>query len=153
MNIYSSANVGDIPVNSDSSYYYYQDVLTGEVYAVPKAASQNALPPFVSGNTSTTGSSGGYIQSGQSWLNDLLNFGLGLAAIGNRGTIQGGAINPAQQPQTLGLSPLQQQALFASQQANAGGQLGSSLQSFITKNSGWLLIGGAAFLLWKSGRK
>jgi hypothetical protein len=155
MTILSAPYTGDIPVDSDNNYIYYQDGLTGEIYGVPRTGSQNSLPPYISGNTSTTGSSGGYIQQGQSWFNDLLNFGLGLAAIGNRGTIQGGAINPSVQPSGLGLNAEAQAAAIARANANnnAGANLGGSLQNFITNNTGLLLVGGLAVVLWKSGRK
>lgn len=141
---------------SDSNYDYYLDD-GGNVYQVPRRSQQTNLPPFITGNTSTTGSSGGYIQQGQSWLNDLLNFGLGLAALGNRGSIQGGAINPInQQPlpnYNYGYSPEQLAAIRAQQERSAGGQFGASVEQFIKNNSGILLLAGLGVVLWKSGRK
>jgi hypothetical protein len=147
---------------NDPNAWIVQDSATGQKYIWYEDSNETypynggggaTLPPFISGNTSTTGGSGGYIQQGQSWLNDLLNFGLGLAAIGNRGTIQGGAINPAAQPQGLPFSAEAIAAAQARSQQNLGGNFGASLQKFITQNTGLLLIGGVAFVLWKSGRK
>lgn len=146
-------------IGSYSGNPLFKDTFTDDCYVLkndamvylgncPGATGQNtgSLPPFITPGASSPGT-GGYIQPGQSWLNDLLNWSLGLAAVGGGQTIQGGAINPQQQPVYIPPQPTPQ-----------GGNVkelgvGSSLEQFITKNSTWLLIGGAVFLLYKSGRK
>ena len=140
------------PIEQDSQGCYYYDDF-GNIHPVPCGGggssypSQN-FPPIISGGVSTTGTSGGYIQQGQSWYNDLLNTILGLGAIGQGGTIQGGAINPQQQPAYM---PQQyQQSQYPQNQSVVNT---SSLGDFVSKNATWLLIGGAVYLLWSSGRK
>ena len=134
-----------IEQDSQGCYYFTND---GYVVDVPCPTNQQ-LPPIISGSVSTTGTSGGYIQQGQSWYNDLLNTILGLGAIGQGGTIQGGAINPRQNIPAY-IPQYNQQSQYPNNQSvvNTG-----SLGDFVSKNATWLLIGGAIYLLWNSGRK
>lgn len=149
-----------VQVGTQSGYPLYQDtsdgsfyIWTGDEYEYTNGTMDNPntpqLPPISGGGVSTGGV---LIQSGHSWYEDLLNTVLGLGAIGNKtGYIPSTAI-PSQPYQQQYPSGYNQQQYYASQQ-NVGGQFGSSIQSFITKNTGLLLVGGLAFVLWKSGRK
>lgn len=115
----------------------------------------NQLPTISTPNMSTGGAP---IQSGGSWLNDLLNTLIYTSAIGQGATHIPTTAQPVSSvtPQQ-GAGALQQQLLLqqqlAAQQASAGGKFGDSIQKFISENTGLLLAGGLALVLFRSGRK
>lgn len=142
------------PIYKDNAGCYLYDPVYDEAIPVNCPSGAQNYPPIIGPNVSINPP---YIQSGGSWYNDLLNTILGLGALGQGGTIQGGAINP-NVPQVQpnynfpqgGLTP---QQLAQYQQIQNDGQFGSDLQRFITKNFTWIAIGIGAFVLYKSGRK
>jgi hypothetical protein len=136
--------------NTGQCFVYYEDL--GEIPVQCPPSSGSTLPPIISGGISTTGSSGGYIQQGQSWYNDMLNALLGLAAIGQGGTIQGGAINP-RQPSVQQILQSPTQPLSQAPISNAGASFGAGIQDFITQNFTLLALGAGLLILYKSGRK
>lgn len=156
---YVQSNGGNVPVYRDAQGCYID--IGGDIYPVDcqgiyPASGAQSTPPFIAGNTSSPG--GGYIQPGASWFNDILNTLLGLTALGNQGTIQGGSINPNVQPNYSypqgGISQSQAEQLAAYQrERSAGGQFGASIQDFVSKNSVLIMVGVLGFVLFRSGRK
>lgn len=148
--LYQDTGTNDCYLLEDDEYVYWGDC--------PRGASNQGFPPIIGPGVSVNPP---YIQPGGSWYNDLLNTILGLGALGQGGTIQGGAINPnipQAQPNynfpqgSLSPSQLAQYQQLQQQQQNDS-QFGSDLQRFVTKNFTWIAIGIGAFVLYKSGRK
>lgn len=153
---------------SDGTCYYY-DIFThaftlagqcptGNVATGSPANQTGNNYPTVSGAGVSTG--GVLIQHGNTWYEDLLNTLLGLGAIGQGASHIPSTAHVVQQSnldQVIAGINAQNMANTQNQNANAGAQvganLGGSLQDFISKNMTLILIGGAAIVLLKSGRK
>lgn len=116
------------------------------------APSVNTVPPIISPSMTTGGV---LIQSGQSWLEDVLNTILGVTAVSHGATHIPSTAHTVSQPQPqIVYQPSNQGAsAIPTGDGSTGGKLGSSIESFIANNTGILLIAIVGIVLFKSGRR
>lgn len=138
----------------------YKDTATGICYYKDEYGQYTIAGacPF-GGNVATsspsgikvTGQVGGIgVSSGQTTLDKILATITSLAAIGKGAQYVPTTTHPAQ-PNITFPEPIVAGAYQP--QATAGGQFGDSIQRFVTENTGLLLLGGIALVLWRSGRR
>lgn len=112
----------------------------------------NQLPTMQS-PTMTTG--GAPIQSGGSWLNDLLNTFIYSSALYNNASHIPTTAHQTQTPVQQVINPYPQGSAIPQNSlgASAGANLGGSIQDFISKNSTLLLVAGVGLVLYKMNSK
>lgn len=138
-----SFNRQDCYTLEDDTFVYYGDCPN---YGFSDGMN-NQIPPINTPNVSTGGV---LIQHGQSWYEDLLNSLLGLSAIGQGATHIPSTAHQIQPQMPSYIPNLPPSGIPRNDQ---GGEFGSDIQKFITKNFTWIAIGGLAFILYRSGRK
>ena len=141
----------DIYRDSRGQCYLYDPYQGIELYNVPCPGTTQTpqVPPVIGGGVSTGGV---LIQSGHSWYEDFLNTLLGLSAIGNQAPyIPSTAIPP--KPQPTYIPPPVVTGNNNSINTNNGGGVLEDVGGLVRRNAGWILIGGVAYYLFKSGRK
>lgn len=96
-----------------------------------------------------TNAGGVIAQSGQTTLDKILGTFLSSVALFKNAPYVPTAVVPQQQPQVI----YQPSATENYNGGSGGSGIGSQIENLITNNTGLILIGGLAFVLFKSGRK